>query len=55
VSPRLREDYENGRAYYAMAGQTVLVPADEAARPDPALLRWHNDKVFGRGAGQAWT
>lgn len=51
VSRRLREDYENGRTYYAMQGRNVLVPANEAERPDPALLRWHNEKVFARTAG----
>jgi HNH endonuclease len=51
VSRRLREDFENGRTYYAMQDRKVLVPANEAERPDPALLRWHNEKVFGRIAG----
>lgn len=51
VSGRLRQDYENGRTYYDMQGRRVVVPANEADRPDPALLRWHNETVFARAAG----
>ncbi len=51
VSGRLREEYENGRTYYDMQGKKVLAPANQAERPDRALLRWHNEKVFGRAVG----
>jgi hypothetical protein len=51
VSRRLREEYENGRTYYEMQDRKVLVPANQAERPDPALLRWHNEKVFARMTG----
>lgn len=46
VSRRLREDFENGRAYYAMEGTELTVPATQPQRPDVELLRWHNDNVF---------
>lgn len=46
VSTRLREDWENGRAYYAMRDRPVQVPKASELRPDPALLDWHNHNVF---------
>jgi putative restriction endonuclease len=47
VSPRIREEYENGREYYQHTGQ-VLANAPQAAeeRPSQAFLRWHNEQVF---------
>jgi len=46
VSPRLRGEYENGRTYYPMHGGQIAAPVTAVARPDPDLLRWHNDAVF---------
>ena len=46
VSPRLREDYSNGRSYYPLHGRLISVPQAAEERPDPALLRWHNEVVF---------
>lgn len=46
VSPRIREEFQNGRHYYALHGSTVRRPADPGDRPNPALLRWHNETVF---------
>jgi putative restriction endonuclease len=43
VSRRLREDFENGKTYYAMQG-TALRESMEA-RPEQALT-WHRDHVF---------
>src|SRR5215470_17899655 len=42
VSRRLREEYENGRDYYALSGRELRPPRTESARPDPVLLDWHN-------------
>ena len=50
VSRRLADEWENGKAYYAMEGREIAVPARVADRPDPELLRWHNEQVFERGA-----
>lgn len=47
VSRKIREDYENGRDYYALQGREVAVPADPQLRPDPAALRWHNERFLG--------
>lgn len=50
VSRRLEQEWENGKAYYAMEGRSIAVPRRIADRPDPELLRWHNDHVFERTA-----
>lgn len=46
VSPRLREEFSNGKTYYPLHGSVVRVPEAEAHRPDPDLLRWHNENTF---------
>ena len=42
VSRRIREEYENGRDYYALSGRELRPPRITSARPDPVLLGWHN-------------
>jgi putative restriction endonuclease len=46
VSPRIREEFENGRDYYAMHGKSLLVPHLNELRPDTAALGWHNNCRF---------
>jgi len=46
VSRRIREDFENGRHYYALHGQRVREPADIQKRPAADFLRWHNEEAF---------
>ncbi len=46
VSPRLREEYKNGRSYYPLHGSRVEVPASQADRPEREFLEWHNQRVF---------
>ncbi len=48
VSQRLAREWENGKAYYAMDGNEIALPRRAADRPDPELLRWHNENVFER-------
>jgi putative restriction endonuclease len=43
VSQRLREDFENGKTYYAMAGTGLRESAE--AKPERALA-WHREHVF---------
>ena len=50
VSRRLAQEWENGKAYYEMEGREIRVPTRSADRPDPALLRWHNENVFEKSA-----
>lgn len=46
VSPRIREEFSNGRQYYALHGQTIAVPDNPRLQPDRSALRWHNDEMF---------
>lgn len=46
VSRRIRDEFSDGRQYYALDGKAVRAPDDPAARPDPTQLRWHNEAVF---------
>jgi HNH endonuclease len=46
VSRRIREEFENGRHYYAYQGQQISVPEAVSRRPDPAALTWHNEYCF---------
>ncbi len=46
VSRRIREEYENGRAYYDLNGRLVASPKLDHQRPDEAALRWHNTEKF---------
>ena len=46
VSRRIREEFENGRDYYALHGCELHTPTEHEFRPLPRLLRWHNEAVF---------
>jgi len=46
VSRRIKEEFDNGRHYYALHGQPVTPPSDMRQRPDPAALTWHNEQCF---------
>jgi putative restriction endonuclease len=46
VSRRIRDEFENGRDYYALHGKLVRVPDQPERQPDPIALRWHNEKRF---------
>jgi putative restriction endonuclease len=46
VSPRLREEWENGREYYALQGARIHVPRMAGEHPDLRALAWHNERVF---------
>lgn len=46
VSRRIREEFDNGRHYYALHGQMIRVPDNAIQAPDPAALAWHNEHCF---------
>jgi len=47
VSKRIREEFENGRDYYALHGHAVRVlPELERNRPTAEFLQWHNEQAF---------
>jgi putative restriction endonuclease len=46
VSRRIREEFENGRDYYALHGRQVVSPAAAGNRASKVNLEWHNEHVF---------
>ncbi len=48
VSPRLREDWNNGHRYYAFDGRRLEVVLPERLRPSTKALSWHAERVFRR-------
>jgi putative restriction endonuclease len=48
VSPRIKAEFENGRHYYALHGQTISAPEQISQHPAAATLTWHNDYRFKR-------
>lgn len=46
VSPRIREEFENGRDYYALDGREVRPPSQRFAPPAREYLQWHSEAVF---------
>lgn len=46
VSPRLKADWRNGRVYYAIDGEKIVLPADRSCWPSREQLEWHADTVF---------
>lgn len=49
VSPQIRAQFHNGTEYYRFHGKRLIVlPDRDADRPDPALLRWHNERFLAK-------
>jgi len=46
VSSRIKEEFENGRDYYALHGRLLRLPKRPDLQPSPATLEWHRNKVF---------
>jgi putative restriction endonuclease len=47
VSHRIKEDFENGKAYYALQGKNLeVVPASAIERPSREFIHWHNEHRF---------
>lgn len=46
VSRRIREEFENGRDYYALEGAPLRTPLPPAPPPSFEYLEWHADTVF---------
>jgi len=46
VSHRIRQEFENGRHYYALDNHPVAPPGPSAWNPDPAALKWHNSERY---------
>lgn len=48
VSRRIRDEFENGRDYYALDGREVRLPLRGSPPPAREYLEWHADTVFRR-------
>ena len=46
VSPRIRQEFENGRHYYALDDQPIAAPITSNWNPDPRALKWHNSERY---------
>ncbi len=46
VSPRLREEFGDGKEFYRRAGTAIAVPDHLRDHPDPEALEWHLSEVF---------
>lgn len=47
VSPRLHDDFGNGKDYYPYHGRRLtVVPEDRVLRPAHAYLEWHHENCF---------
>lgn len=46
VSPRLRQEFDNGEEFYAKQGERIELPDRRADRPNSEFLEWHMDEVF---------
>lgn len=47
VSKRIREEFSNGREYYALHGKKLIfLPENLSNRPDPAFLEWHQQNRY---------
>ncbi|THF60377.1 hypothetical protein [Pseudothauera rhizosphaerae] len=47
VSPRISEEWFNGKAYYRLHGQPLpRLPEHPDHRPGAVYLRWHNENCY---------
>lgn len=46
VSRRIKEEFENGKDYYALQGKHILLPSDKTAWPDKKFIQWHHENLF---------
>lgn len=46
VSRRIGDEFDNGKHYYELHGQKIIVPGGPSQRPASGALRWHNEQCF---------
>lgn len=46
VSRRIKEEFDNGKEYYAMDGRPLWLPSDPATQPNKEFLSWHSEARF---------
>jgi putative restriction endonuclease len=46
VSKRIKQEFHNGKEYYALHGSDILLPADRQSYPGSEYLTWHNESAY---------
>lgn len=46
VSHRLKDEFDNGKEYYALQGRNIVLPESPVFRPSEEQLTWHNSNVY---------
>jgi putative restriction endonuclease len=46
ISSRIKEEFHNGKEYYALHGQNMRLPEYGDRRPSADFLRWHNENIY---------
>lgn len=46
VSQRIKEEFQNGKEYYAVHGNSIPLPKSSELWPSKEFLSWHNQNVF---------
>ncbi len=46
VSRKIREEYKNGREYYALQGRPLILPTNEEYFPNQEFLQWHQEHRY---------
>lgn len=46
VSRKIKEEFENGREYYALHGSRIRLPEQMTSRPSTEALIWHNENRY---------
>lgn len=47
VSKRIKEEYQNGKEYYAYHGKELMIlPSAQNDQPSRGYIQWHNDNVY---------
>lgn len=46
ISGRIKEEFDNGKEYYALHGESVQIPDQPGFKPSIDQLKWHNENVY---------
>lgn len=46
VSRRIKDEFENGRDYYALQGKNISMPHEPRMKPGGEFISWHNENVY---------
>jgi putative restriction endonuclease len=46
VSRRLKDEFDNGKGYYALEGKTILLPDNRIYKPSADQLVWHHEHTY---------